>query len=381
MADLPYLRTRDQYSGPELPSQLWLAAAVPVLNLGLIPNDFYFVHDPWVLGGLIAGRGLLVLLALRLLVVGLGNGLVGPFHRLGALLCVLGALQTMAVTLTRPVDYLIGVVPILVVMVYLLFILPAPAAARSGSAAALGLFEVVRNLFFRDQVPLPYRWNIVLAMVLVAVGGLTFVRMQRRIQKIELEFRRSVQDEIHFRKAMADAGFDAMAVVRDGAFVDGNHAFWKLTGLRPSALRSKPWAEVFTADEGGDPGRLHGNLGTADGPLPVEIEVRRFPTLDADVLVIRDRSVEAAGLLGNQEGWKDRVDALPLSARERDIVRALIEGWSRSVTADRLFISEETVKTHIGNIYRKLGVASKAALFRLLADPTEAGAAPGRPGR
>ena len=52
--------------------------------------------------------------------------------------------------------------------------------------------------------------------------------------------------------------------------------------------------------------------------------------------------------------------ALPqLTEREQEIIRALAEGASRKVLAKRLFVSVNTIKTHIAACYRKLGVSSR----------------------
>lgn len=48
-----------------------------------------------------------------------------------------------------------------------------------------------------------------------------------------------------------------------------------------------------------------------------------------------------------------------LSDREREIVRALLSGSTVSEMADELFISVNTVKSHLKSVYRKLGVGSR----------------------
>ena len=53
-----------------------------------------------------------------------------------------------------------------------------------------------------------------------------------------------------------------------------------------------------------------------------------------------------------------------ITDREREIILKLIEGKSNAVIARELFISLATVKTHLHNIYKKLGVESR---FDLLA--------------
>jgi LuxR family maltose regulon positive regulatory protein len=49
-----------------------------------------------------------------------------------------------------------------------------------------------------------------------------------------------------------------------------------------------------------------------------------------------------------------------LSDRERDIVRALMRNLATPAIAEELFISVNTVKSHLKNVYRKLGVNSRA---------------------
>lgn len=49
-----------------------------------------------------------------------------------------------------------------------------------------------------------------------------------------------------------------------------------------------------------------------------------------------------------------------LTAREREVWAALADGLTNAQVADRLFISESTVKYHVHNLLRKLGVHTRA---------------------
>ncbi|MCF8242946.1 MAG: response regulator transcription factor [Melioribacteraceae bacterium] len=49
-----------------------------------------------------------------------------------------------------------------------------------------------------------------------------------------------------------------------------------------------------------------------------------------------------------------------LTQRETEVLSCLVDGMSYKMIADKLFISEETVRRHIKNIYRKLEVHSKS---------------------
>lgn len=59
-------------------------------------------------------------------------------------------------------------------------------------------------------------------------------------------------------------------------------------------------------------------------------------------------------------------EARYLTRRERDIAAAYADGASYRDIGARLFIAPTTLRTHLGTIYRKLGVSSKIALLRAL---------------
>ena len=52
----------------------------------------------------------------------------------------------------------------------------------------------------------------------------------------------------------------------------------------------------------------------------------------------------------------------PLTAREREIVRHVALGLRNAEVAARLTISEDTVKTHLNNVFQKLGVRDRVQL-------------------
>ena len=59
----------------------------------------------------------------------------------------------------------------------------------------------------------------------------------------------------------------------------------------------------------------------------------------------------------------DLLPTEPLTARELEIVRGIEDGLSYQLIADRHFISLDTVRSHIRNVYRKLQVNSKGELL------------------
>lgn len=53
--------------------------------------------------------------------------------------------------------------------------------------------------------------------------------------------------------------------------------------------------------------------------------------------------------------------SIELTTREREVLSLVAEGCSSREIGARLFVSEATVKTHLGKLYEKLGVSSRAA--------------------
>jgi DNA-binding NarL/FixJ family response regulator len=49
-----------------------------------------------------------------------------------------------------------------------------------------------------------------------------------------------------------------------------------------------------------------------------------------------------------------------LSEREKEILRQMIEGNNYRAIAEKTFISYDTVRTHVKNIYKKLHVTSRS---------------------
>lgn len=73
--------------------------------------------------------------------------------------------------------------------------------------------------------------------------------------------------------------------------------------------------------------------------------MRQFATAEA---------AAAGGLRGRERA--------PLSTREREIVALVAQGYKNKEMAEKMFISEQTVKNHLHNIFDKLGVSDRLEL-------------------
>jgi DNA-binding NarL/FixJ family response regulator len=75
----------------------------------------------------------------------------------------------------------------------------------------------------------------------------------------------------------------------------------------------------------------------------------------------RGESVLSPAVAGRLIGRLRSPAAEPLSQRELEVLTLISQGCNNRETAQRLFISEATVKTHLLHVYAKLGVRDRAA--------------------
>src|SRR5689334_10042845 len=69
------------------------------------------------------------------------------------------------------------------------------------------------------------------------------------------------------------------------------------------------------------------------------------------------RAVDTAARMQRDEFWPGARHGL--TQRESEILSYVVNGLSNRAIASKLVISEETVKTHLSSIYRKLGVSDR----------------------
>jgi DNA-binding NarL/FixJ family response regulator len=87
----------------------------------------------------------------------------------------------------------------------------------------------------------------------------------------------------------------------------------------------------------------------------------------------------AAGLVCAPRMTRRLVAKPTFSHREKEVLELLVAGLTNRQIADRLFLAESTVKTHVTSAYGKLGVRSRKDAAAILLDPAEGLAATALP--
>lgn len=87
--------------------------------------------------------------------------------------------------------------------------------------------------------------------------------------------------------------------------------------------------------------------------------IRFAPTLN-------ESSIDSAKSTSNYEALSRIAGKRGLTARETEIVLLVSQGYSAKTIAEMLYLSPETIRTHIKRIYRKLEVHSKQDIIKLV---------------
>jgi DNA-binding NarL/FixJ family response regulator len=92
--------------------------------------------------------------------------------------------------------------------------------------------------------------------------------------------------------------------------------------------------------------------------------------VDAIVALAGGQFIDTGGFRGRTGGqWPG--SQWGLTGRESEVLALLATGLPNRAIADALFVSENTVRTHVKAVFRKLGVTSRSqAVARALTDPT-----------
>jgi two-component system response regulator DesR len=119
-------------------------------------------------------------------------------------------------------------------------------------------------------------------------------------------------------------------------------------------------------------------LSSSDDPAEIEAAlasgasiyvVKRAHPADVAVAVrqVYDRSLylESRSDSGQLAAPKARAEEFGLTKRELEILQLTAEGLSNSLIAKQLWVTEQTVKFHLSNIYTKLGVSNRTAASRV----------------
>ena len=130
-----------------------------------------------------------------------------------------------------------------------------------------------------------------------------------------------------------------------------------------------PEAKIMLLDNGIGEERIINMLINCriDGVISTNTDIELFKkaifAVDKGQVWIDNAKLKA--LLNHVEGISNAPQQESLSKREKDIIILLSQGLRNKEIADRICISEQTVKSHLSRIFRKTNVTSRSQLVPL----------------
>ncbi len=183
-----------------------------------------------------------------------------------------------------------------------------------------------------------------------------------------------VDDHPVFRLGLASAlkarGFEDLRV-SDGSVTDA-------ALLTPPTGRGRPWVALLDVRLGAVDGIELCRRLRAVEPTPVVIMLTTYDEAavrqaarDAGAFAFLSKEADAHEIIGAIEaGLRGEVTRIPeqrlpaFTEREREVLRLLCDGLDTKATAARMGIAAATVKDHLDNVYRKLGVGDRLNAVR-----------------
>lgn len=160
--------------------------------------------------------------------------------------------------------------------------------------------------------------------------------------------------DVHTLLDRAAAGLDVVVIAGDSRALARGGSVELVRNLRPD------WQIVLVAD-GEDRAMIRKALRAGVSGYVPEKAVAR--TLAAAATAVIE------GQLSVPRSIRSRIAWAAFSAREQQVLGLVSRGLTNSEIADRLCLSESTVKSHLSSSFRKLGVASRAEAAAAVLDP------------
>jgi DNA-binding NarL/FixJ family response regulator len=152
-------------------------------------------------------------------------------------------------------------------------------------------------------------------------------------------------------------------------------------GLLRDARNAAPGLRVIVVTDADDADSIESAFGAGAGAYvlksahPDDLAAAVRQVFSASMYLSRDFAAASRARSSSAAEVEDRSAARYLTKREREILQLVAEGHSNGQLARMLWVTEQTVKFHLSNIYRKLDVANRteasrwAQLHGLLATP------------
>jgi len=110
--------------------------------------------------------------------------------------------------------------------------------------------------------------------------------------------------------------------------------------------------------------RIHKLYGVFSFDSDLQQLKKAIAVINSGQIWIDNERVKA--LLHGTDNTRPATAVVKLSNKESQIVELVVEGFKNSEIASRLFLSEQTIKSHLGRIFRKMQVKNRSQLVSMI---------------
>ena len=352
-------------------------AILAILLIAFVPNDLLYITNDLLLAVVICLRGFFISIALITWYLTKKHIPDPVYNKLVILLTVTASFMAVFIEWTRPRDFLVSCMPILMFICYSFFILPAPHRIKLTAALVVSGVEILILLFWKNASGGGRNSIAVSILALDCIGVFNALEI-KRLKKLEIRYFQDAEESVIFRQALSGDAELAVAVHHNDEILNCNLRFIDLAsrcGISENYLgRLKLSSFLFIGEDvlesfkrgDGVGARAMGILGS----IPVEAR-NRFFYLDNKMYqatTIRDLSRDAIDDMQSQDNDRIRMNIhnLPISEREKAIVTAIARGKTGFQIADDLCVSDTALERKILAIYRKIGVSTMIDLMKVI---------------
>ncbi|GEM_PF-5239250 len=350
---------------------------IAVFLLAFVRNDFVLIESRGMLGMVLAARTVAIA-SLTAAAISTSVARFRDWYRVLHVIAFTSVTILHAVVLySRQELVTSNLLPTFVLIPVVYFALPARLwlkVVATSVVAATGVLAAIRS----GTVTPAGMITQVLSYSSLIIFGTTHELHLRKLRTVEQAFRRRLADDVRFRSILENSTWQGIILMHDHLVSDINQAMEELLSRPREEIVGKPASSLYRIDGGRDPddtgSTIRATLLGDAGEVPICMAFRTLTIAGEQVSAILVEDItdeELAETPAQDQALRTSIDSadLPLTKRQRQIAAELLQGATRHQIAETLYISEDTVKTHIAHIYKKLDVRSRVELANRIAIP------------
>ena len=176
---------------------------------------------------------------------------------------------------------------------------------------------------------------------------------------------RNVGLEVAVATTVPEEALGAIAELEPALFVldpSGGEPAGTWLGIVEQALALDPELKVIALSARGETDAIEAAF--AAGAAAYVVKTADEGDIDAALHLVMTNAIHLASGAPAAVGGRAQPDERALTRREFEILQLVAEGHANAAIGRKLWVTEQTVKFHLSNVYRKIGVENRTAAAR-----------------